>query len=78
MNEKIEQLDRYLLSREDRLDAGEVLTVKLTDGILTVYKEENPDGKKKIVTLIEQFDDQLDLAVHDLLAQHSAKGGHLK
>ena len=78
MNEKIEQLDRYLLSREDRLEAGDILTVKLTDGMLSVYKEENPDGEKKVVTLIEQFDDQLDLAVHDLLAQHSAKGGHLK
>lgn len=78
MNEKIEQLDRYLLSREDRLEAGEVLTVKLTDGMLTVYKEENPEGGKKVVTLIEQFDDQLNLAVHDLLAKHPTKGGHLK
>ena len=70
MTEKMELLDRYLLSREDRLEAGDVLTVKLTDGMLTVYKEEKPEGGKKVVTLIEQFDDQLDLAVHDLLIKH--------
>ncbi|MGL3067121.1 MULTISPECIES: hypothetical protein [Planococcus] len=68
MNGKMEQLDRYLLSREDRLEAGEVLTVKLVDGMLTAYKEEDPETKKKkIVTLIETFDDQLDIAVGDLL-----------
>ena len=68
MNEKIEQLDRYLLLREDRLEAGEVLTVKLVDGMLTAYKEEDPETKKKkIVTLVETFDDQLDIAAGDLL-----------
>ena len=68
MNEKIEQLDRYLQSREDRLEAGEVLTVKLIDGMLTAYKEEDPETKKKkIVTLVETFNDQLDIAVGDLL-----------
>lgn len=68
MNGKMEQLDRYLLSREDRLEAGEVLTVKLVDGMLTAYKEEDPETKKKkIVNLIETFDDQLDIAVGDLL-----------
>lgn len=67
MNEKLELLDRYLLSREDRLEAGDVLTVQLVDGLLTVYKEEDPDVGKKVVTLIEEFDDHLDLAVYDLL-----------
>ena len=68
MTEKMELLDRYLASREDRLDAGEVLTVKLVDGMLTAYKEENPETEeKKVITLIEKFDDQLDLAVDDLL-----------
>ena len=68
MNEKLELLDRYLTSREDRLEAGEVLTVKLEDGMLTAYKEVDPETqKKKIVTLIEEFDDQLDLKVADLL-----------
>ena len=68
MNEKLELLDRYLLSRENRLDAGDVLTVKLVDGMLTVYKEEDLEsGEKKQVTLIEKFDDQLDITIEDLL-----------
>ncbi|WP_298830078.1 hypothetical protein [uncultured Planococcus sp.] len=68
MNEKLELLDRYLLSCENRLDAGDVLTVKLIDGMLTVYKEEDLEsGEKKQVTLIEKFDDQLDITIEDLL-----------
>ena len=73
MNEKLELLDRYLLSRENLLEAGDILTVKLVDGLLTVYKEEDPDVGKKVVTLIEEFDDHLDLAVHDLLEKRPTK-----
>lgn len=68
MNEKMELLDRYLASRDDRLAAGDVLTVRLEDGMLTAYKELDPEtGKKKVITLIEEFDDQLDIAIGDLL-----------
>lgn len=68
MNEKLELLDRYLLTRENRLNAGDVLTVKLVDGMLTVYKEEDLESeKKKHVTLVEKFDDQLDITIGDLL-----------
>ena len=67
MNEKLELLDRYLLSRENRLEAGDVLTVKLVDGMLTIYQEKDPETGKKVVTLVEKFDDQLDIAVEDLL-----------
>ncbi|ANU28580.1 hypothetical protein [Planococcus versutus] len=68
MNVKLEQLDRYLLTRENRLNAGDVLTVKLIDGMLTVYKEKDLEsGKKKHVTLVEKFDDQLDMTIKDLL-----------
>lgn len=68
MNVKLEQLDRYLLTRENRLNAGDVLTVKLIDGMLTVYKEEDlENGKKRHVTLVEKFDDQLDMTIEDLL-----------
>ena len=57
-----------MLSREDRLEAGDVLTVKLLDGLLTVYKEEDSEtGKKKRITLVEEFDDHLDFEVQDLL-----------
>ena len=72
MNEKLELLDRYLLSREERLEAGDVLTVKLVDGLLTVYKEEDLEtGKKKRITLVEEFDDHLDFEVQDLLVNQS-------
>lgn len=68
MNVKLEQLDRYLLTRENRLNAGDVLTVKLIDGMLTVYTEEDLEsGKKKHMTLVEKFDDQLDMTIEDLL-----------
>lgn len=68
MNEKLELLDRYLLTRENRLNAGDVLTVKLVDGMLTVYKEEDLEsGQKRHVTLVEKFDDQLDMTIEDLL-----------
>ena len=74
MNEKMELLDRYLLSREDRLEAGDVLTVKLVDGILTVYKGEDAEtGKKKRITLVEEFDDYLDFEIQDLLVNPSTK-----
>ncbi len=69
MNEKIEQLDRYLLSRKERLEADEVLTVKLKDGMLTIYKELDPtSGEKKTITLVEEFDDSLDISVSDLIS----------
>ncbi|WP_223643435.1 hypothetical protein [Planococcus sp. 4-30] len=72
MTEKLELLDRYLLSREDRLEAGDVLTVKLLNGLLTVYKEEDLEtGKKKQITLVEEFDDHLDFEVQDLLVNQS-------
>lgn len=68
MNEKVALLDRYLLSRDERLEAGEVLTVKLNDGLLTAFKEEDPETKeKRTVTLVEKFDGQLDLSVEDLI-----------
>lgn len=68
MRKKIELFDRYLMSRNDRLEAGAVLTVKLEDGMMTIYKEWNPKtAEKKTVTLVEKFDDQLDLAVSDLI-----------
>lgn len=68
MNEKVALLDRYLLSRDERLELGEVLTVKLNDGLLTAFKEEDPETKeKRTVTLVEKFDDQLDLSVEDLM-----------
>lgn len=68
MRKKIELFDRYLMSRNDRLEAGAVLTVKLEDGMITIYKEWNPKtAEKKTVTLVEKFDDQLDLAVSDLI-----------
>lgn len=68
MNEKVALLDRYLLSRDERLESGEVLTVKLNDGLLTAFKEEDPETKeKRTVTLVEKFDDQLDLSVEDLI-----------
>lgn len=68
MNEKVALLDRYLLSRNERLESGEVLTVKLNDGLLTAFKEEVPETKeKRTVTLVEKFDDQLDLSVEDLV-----------
>lgn len=36
--------------------------------MLTAYKEMDPEtGKKKVITLIEEFDDQLDIAIGDLL-----------
>lgn len=72
MTEKLELLDRYLRSREERLEAGDVLTVKLLDGLLTVYKEEDSEtGKKKRITLVEEFDDHLDFEVQDLLVNQS-------
>jgi hypothetical protein len=68
MSKKLEMLHRYLMSREDRLEAGEILTVKLEDGMLTVYKEMDPETEeKKTVTLVETFDDQLDMSVNDLI-----------
>ncbi len=68
MNKQMELLNLHLISREERLDAGEVLTVKLIDGMLTTYKEVDPEsGKKKTVTLVEEFDDSLDIAIGDLL-----------
>lgn len=68
MNEKVALLDRYLLSRDRRLESGEVLTVKLNDGFLTVFKNKNPQTKeKRTVTLIEKFDDRLDLSIEDLI-----------
>lgn len=68
MNEKVALLDRYLLSRDERLESGEVLTVKLNDGLLTAFKEEDAETKeKRTVTLVEKFDDHLDLSVADLI-----------
>lgn len=68
MNQKVALLDRYLISRNERLEFGEVLTVKLKNGLLTAFKEEDPETKeKRTVTLVERFDDQLDLSVEDLI-----------
>lgn len=68
MNEKVGLLDRYLLTNKKRLKSGEVLTVKLNDGVLTIYNEQNEKtGDEKTVTFIDRFDEQLDLAIGDLI-----------
>ncbi|MCZ2260786.1 hypothetical protein [Sporosarcina sp. G11-34] len=68
MNEKIAMLDRYLISQNSRLESGEILSVKLKDGVLTIFKElDEETGKKKTVTLIEEFDAKLDLTIDDLI-----------
>lgn len=68
MNEKIAMLDRYLISQNSRLESGEILSVKLNDGVLTIFKElDEETGKKKTVTLIEEFDAKLDLTIDDLI-----------
>ena len=69
MNKQMELLNLYLTSREERLNADEVLTVKLKDGMLTIYKELDPtSGEKKTITLVEEFDDSLDISVSDLIS----------
>lgn len=69
MNEKIAMLDRYLISQNSRLESGEILSVKLKDGVLTIFKEVDEEtGKKKTVTLIEEFDAKLDLTIDDLIS----------
>lgn len=68
MNEKIAMLDRYLISQNSRLESGEILSVKLKDGVLTIFKElDEETGEKKTVTLIEEFDAKLDLTIDDLI-----------
>jgi len=68
MTNKIEMLHRYLIARKNRLEAGEILTVKLKDGMLTIYKEMDPKTEEeKTMTLVETFDDQLDISVDDLI-----------
>jgi len=68
MTNKIEMLHRYLIARKNRLEAGEILTVQLKDGMLTIYKEMDPKTEEeKTMTLVETFDDQLDMSVDDLI-----------
>lgn len=66
MNEKIMTFSRIIKSNEQRLKNGEVLSVLLADGFLTIYNEQNDKGNNRIVTLVDQFDYHIDLSVNEL------------
>lgn len=67
MSGKLEVFDRYLISQENRLKEGDVLTVALNDGVLTIYKDIDEQGNERTSTLIDQFDAKLNLSINDLI-----------
>ncbi len=66
-NKNVKVFSRIIKSNEKRLLDGDVLSILLHDGYLTVFNEIDNEGKNKTVTLIDKFDYQLDLSTDELI-----------
>ncbi len=71
MNEKIAMLDRYLISQKSLLEKGQVLYVRVDDGILIIHNEEDENGKQKTVTHFSEFDAIIDISMKQFMTENA-------
>lgn len=60
-------LHQIIKERSESLLAGERITLLLEDVYLTITSEEEGNGQKKIITLVEKWDKKLNYTLDELI-----------
>lgn len=60
-------IHQIIKERSESLLAGERITLLLEDVYLTITSEEEGNGQKKIITLVEKWDKKLNYTLDELI-----------
>lgn len=69
MNNTLALLDRFIISRKELLENGEVLYVQVNDGYLAIHNEKDEEtGLQKTSTYFSEFDGSLNISMKEVFA----------